>query len=93
MTENPRKRAFKEAILDRIRSEPAGAAVARSDLIAFVRSDLPELCDDSEECYPGCRSMHPKWRHEFDRSIYDLTATRPAKLRSSPHRRGYYLLG
>lgn len=64
----------------------------KETLIAAVRAEFPDLFNDDERCYPGCKAKHPKWRHEFDRAVYDLTQTRPAKIKSDSHQRGLYRL-
>ena len=93
MAENPRKEAFKEFIMQELRNAPHPRdGVSKKELVAAVKQELPELTDDSEPCYPGCESNHPKWRHEFDRSIYDLGARRPPLIRQGP-KRGTYILG
>ncbi len=92
MPENPRKDAFKVLIMERMRASK-NQAVAKDDLIAHGRAERPELFDDGEACFPGCKGRHPKWRHEFDRAIYDLTQTRPPKMETVEGRRGFYWLG
>ena len=85
MPENPRKEAFKTLIMDALR-EANGRPVERSALIDGARAKRPDLFDDEEPCYAGCRSNHPRWKHEFDRSVYDLSARHPPKLRSTGRR-------
>jgi hypothetical protein len=91
MADNPRKDAFKRLILDTLRKSGPSHPVPKDELLDAARLQLPDLCDDTEPCYPGCDTGHPKWRHEFDRSIYDLTATRPPKIRPGPKRGSYVL--
>jgi hypothetical protein len=78
MAVNPRKERFKELIMSNMRA--VGGPVSKTSMIEQARSEEPDLFDDAEPCYPGCATEHPKWRHEFDRCIYDLTQTRPPKL-------------
>lgn len=66
-------------------------AVSRADLFAYVQQQRPDLCDDSERCYPGCDSHAALWRHQMERCIYDLRSTVRPYLRSDPSRPGVYL--
>jgi hypothetical protein len=93
MPENPRKEAFKAFIMEELRNAPHPRdGVTKKELVAAVKREHPELTDDSEACYPGCQSAHPKWRHEFDRCIYDLGAATPPLIRHGSGR-GTYILG
>jgi hypothetical protein len=92
MPVSERKETFKEFIMGYLReaSKPS-SGVPKADMLVAVKEQYPELTDDSEECFPGCEGRHPRWRHDFDRSLYDLTARRPALIVSAS--RGYYTLG
>lgn len=83
-----RKDAFKATIVglmsDR-RERP------KDELVRLVRAKHPDLFDDGEACYPKCGTRHPKWKHEFDRAVYDLTQTIPKKLVATG--RGVYIAG
>ena len=90
MPDNPRKEAFKEIIMGTLRETGPRKPVPRDVLIARAQELKPELFDD-EPCYPGCRSHEQRWRHEFDRSIYDLRSTRPPKIQSGAEKGTYQL--
>jgi hypothetical protein len=89
--ENARKAAFKDEISAVLRETGRGAVVSKAELVDAVRSRRPELFDDEEPCYPGCKTKHAKWQHEFDRSIYDLRMTIPRRLESGAKRGTYRL--
>ena len=90
MAVNERKDAFKTLIMQRMR-EAGNDPVSRDELAEYVKAQRPDLCDDSEPCYPGCDSHKTLWRHQFERCIYDLRSSVPTKLRSAPNMRGYYV--
>ena len=90
MPQNPRKAAFKELILERVGQ--SRQAVSRAELVAYVQKKRPDLCDDSEPCYPGCDTHPALWRHQLERCIYDLKAMKRPKLASIPHEPGWYTL-
>lgn len=92
MAENPRKEVFKSLIMEVVRSAPPGVAVTRAQLHERAKAALPDETNDDESCYPGCKDGHPKWKHEFDRSIYDLMTRTPRLIRSG-RTRGTYILG
>lgn len=75
---SPAKDAFKKVILDLLRER---GAATRAELTAAVRAAEPELCDDSVPCSPGCTKHTAKWRHQMDRSLYDLTSSIPPAIR------------
>lgn len=78
---NPPKEAFKELIMEALR-EAAPQSLTGKDLRTLVRSEMPEHCDDSEPCYPGCTVHRALWMHLFSRSIYDLSSQVPRKIRA-----------
>ena len=83
---NPRKNTFRLGILKVMREDPT-KAYTKQELVDRVRDLFPEQFDDQERCYPRCDTRHPKWRHEFDRVVYDLTAGLPphvVNLRTTP---------
>ncbi len=84
--QNERLYAFRSLIVDALKAEPGG--LAKPDLITTVRARAPEFFDDTEPCYPGCKGRHPRWRHIFDRAIYDLSSAIPRKVYSP--QRGVY---
>jgi hypothetical protein len=92
MAENPRKDSFKQSIMEAMRKVGPGVYLTRAQLVAAARTRTPELFDDDEPCYPGCKAKHAKWQHEFGRAIYDLTQTVPRKIANPQGRRGLYEL-
>lgn len=91
MAENPRKNAFKAAVMEIMREAGPRTVVTKAELIAQSRTRIPDhVFDDTEPCHPKCKSHRSKWQHEFDRSIYDLTASIPRKIRSADGK-GYVL--
>ncbi len=86
--QNERLDAFRRTIQDVLKAHPSG--LPKNDLIAAVRAKLPTFFDDEEACYPGCKKKHPRWRHIFDRAIYDLSSAIPRTLYSPE--RGVYRL-
>lgn len=82
---NERKDTFKREIQAALRE---AGPLAKKELIELGRERSPEQFDDDEACFDGCKGRHPRWRHDFDRAVYDLTQTRPKKIWSP--RRGVY---
>lgn len=87
---SPRKVAFKRVITDYLREH---GSATKQELVAAAKREVPELCDDDEPCSPGCMTNHPKWRHQFDRAVYDLTSSIPPKIRGDGGRPNVYRLG
>lgn len=90
MSENPRKDALKRLILENLRRERRSRVWSRTELVELAMTARPDLVDD-DPCYPGCDKHRTKWRHEFDRSLYDLRSTRPPKVVSGAPRGTYQL--
>ena len=76
--------AFKRVILHAMQTAGRGVDVPKSELVRAAKNSVPQLCDDSEPCYEKCKGSHPRWKHLFDRAVYDLTQTRPRKLVRTP---------
>lgn len=89
---NERLRAFRESVESVLREAEPGKPISKAEVVAAVRGQHPDLFDDTEPCYAGCKGRHPKWRHLFDRAIYDLTTRTPPALERMPYRKGWYRL-
>jgi hypothetical protein len=81
---------FRALILERMKKSAPGESVTKAQLVEWITTTHPELCNPTEPCYKKCRAKHPRWRHLFDRAVYDLTQTTPRKLESTG--RGVYRL-
>lgn len=86
---NERKVAFKALIRQRMDRE--NGAVSKADLVEYVQSKRPDLCDDTEPCYPGCDSHPALWRHQLERCIYDLKSLKQPFLASDWGHPGWYV--
>ena len=81
MPQNPTKQAFKDLIVEQVLASKK--PVPRAVLLAYARAERPDLFDDATPCYSGCDSHDALWKHLWQRSLYDLTKTKPPRIWSS----------